>query len=334
MKLLVCSLISFCLVPFALQAQTPSTGSVALDLATRITQAPDDPTRGQALSAMAQALNIGIYTSAGQTVAAGGERGCMDFYLYDFEVKMLAWAEGAGRSPAAPSDVAKALNAMGVHPANRLLTGGDLITALAGAVRAAYQNPVDPAALPAMLIRELGRFQGYDLTTIDPATDTVTFDPVQQYLIALDATLPVLAQAAKPGIPLAVYFSGTPASTSASVCGAIGTQSNGRRWQAGRLAAQLTQPPISVDATAISTIPGAIIDGLHNEAISNSVRVTSLSPDQGPVHYGHGGPVDTMRFAVVAETMVQPDSTGPVQAGWLAGVQYPAIGPLAGVGVD
>ncbi len=124
-------------------------------------------TAEQGVWRMLELLGIGVYTPEGEQRLAGSERGEDDFWLYDFEVPILA--SMAGQTPE-PFDVL-----YGVVKENGF--GG-----AAEDLRAAYQAAYD--AHPDHPLVELLRATGADFTTQPRLT------PLQQWLLLLDTFVP------------------------------------------------------------------------------------------------------------------------------------------------
>src|SRR5207247_1847656 len=167
---------------------------LAKTLADRLTGAASDQARYEALLALMQALAIGVYTPDGQAVVSGAERGPNDFYLYDFELRLLALSL-ARQDSESLDDLAANLSEMGLRPANQPLTADALWASIQAGTRQAAQQPTGRLSLVPLLVRELGlrKATPYDLLQVGSAQD-LPFDALQQFLILADFTLPVVRQ--------------------------------------------------------------------------------------------------------------------------------------------
>src|SRR5690606_8661489 len=72
--------------------------ALANELAAAVRGATTTPDRIAALLAVLDALHVGVYAPDGTLLLGGAERGPADFYLYDFEVQMLAGAIERGQT--------------------------------------------------------------------------------------------------------------------------------------------------------------------------------------------------------------------------------------------
>ena len=62
-------------------------GADLAELATRLAQAQSDTEKEDAVVAITRSLGIGTYDPNGKPLYPGAERGRLDLYLYDFELR-------------------------------------------------------------------------------------------------------------------------------------------------------------------------------------------------------------------------------------------------------
>jgi hypothetical protein len=183
----------------------PSQIPIARNLIARLATAPSPAVRLERLVDIARALNIGVYRGDGRPLNRGAERRALDFYYYDFELRVvgsaLARKQLVGATPVTNSinDLVSVLNEQSTSPPLTPVTDSQLAAALTAATRASLAQPRDPKSLLPLIVRELGLRQkpAYDLARAVPA-DRLRFDALQRSLILADSTGVVLAALAKP----------------------------------------------------------------------------------------------------------------------------------------
>ena len=150
----------------AAKKKPPSQAQVAVKLAKRVLAARTPAARYKSLVAVMKALHVGVYTAAGKPVVRGAERNARDFYLYDFELRIVADVlreKRTGNLETLAIRSVRARRGSGRSPAavRRDRTGSRAER------RAARARPRRKASLPALLLRELGLRQSprYDLAT-------------------------------------------------------------------------------------------------------------------------------------------------------------------------
>ena len=289
----------------AAKKKPPSQAQVAVKLAKQVLAAPTPAARHTSLVTVMKALHVGVYTAAGKPVVRGAERNARDFYLYDFELRIVADALRAKRTDDLDT-LASSLFGLGVGRSGAALPSAEIEQVLVRSVRAARARPRRKAALPALLIRELGLRQSrrYDLAAA-PAPDTVRLDALQELLVLADAANGRRAPAARRMAAVAADCSRiTGDRKTDEILGQI-------RW------------------------PGtpAELDRLHDDIVSKGIVLQDLTPGSHETHYfpaGHasdGG--KQLRFEVRAVMTV--DVPQAVRCGPLAGRKLPAKGPVEGV---
>ncbi len=327
----------------ALPAESPWAHANAADLAhtlaARVADAANDQARQAALLEVMRALNIGVYTPDGVSVLRGAERGPHDFYLYDFELAMMA-ASLDRRDAWTVADITAALNEMGIRPEDKPLADDQFTSILLTAAHDASQAPADHSSLPLLLARELGLRQpaAYDLLQA-PKQHALSFSALQRFLITIDAVLPIVRQAKIAAAPsqLAAQSNGVlrlkPVSQTSACDSMIATVAK-EGWGAGKLFVTLSGVlNITIDKLGTKlpagTLAVVVIDALHGEMLAFSVAVQAL-PDPRETHYGHETPGAELQVRIIVAMRDQlPELL--IQCGWLLGVEFPKKGPIAGV---
>jgi hypothetical protein len=139
----------------AAKRRPPSQAVVAKALAARVVAARTPAARYRALLGVMRALNLGVYTAKGKTALRGGRSA---FHVYKFELKGLARVLPRDRTWTV-AELARDLDAVGVRPGGKPLSGERLYAVLSGGVRAALRRPRRRFAVVPLLVRQLGLFR-------------------------------------------------------------------------------------------------------------------------------------------------------------------------------
>jgi hypothetical protein len=328
------------------------------DLVGRLQSAADDAARARAVLFMAQAIGVGVYTKKGEPVVIGAERAPLDFYLYDFQVPIIARAQGRAQYWSL-LEMAELLASMEIRPGDEPLPPQMLLEALTAAAEQALAQPTHPHSLLPLLLRELGlrQAQSYDLAAAPPM-DAVRFDALQNWLLLVALGRPFvnesppsasgssLAQLSGGIVRHAPHGSAQPAPASAAAVLAAGAAADlswcariGSRvpetgpvnnWVLDRLLDKMGKTGKTIARTV--RLSGVVLDGLHGMILAYGVKVTT--PDEWlKTHYGHDTDGAELRFRVKVEML---DDLGPalVECGWIASIEFPPSGPIAGVTVS
>jgi hypothetical protein len=175
------------------QLAAVSNTELADRLATTLLGAQNSSDRYAAMAACLQAIGIGIYAPDGQVVQAGVERGSGDFYVYDFEVSLLAMMSHADDF----RDYSHVINSLNLPSAlNQFNSPAAFNQALTLSLEDALADPDAPSSFNLLLIRSLGlqAFAPFDLAAGAPA-DSIKLTPLQHWLILADAWLPLISAA-------------------------------------------------------------------------------------------------------------------------------------------
>ncbi len=284
--------------PVKTESLTPSTGFDHLS-ASETASALVDPSQVQlGLWSLLDHLGIGVYTGGGKQVLAGSERSEKDFWLYDFEVPVLARMATARAIPF--SEYADYLHAHGVTATiDEILSG----------YASAYAKHPD-----AFLV------QLFDALKVQ-FSGAPSISPLTEWLLLVDAT---------------VSPNGQPEQGS-SLGGAAGLAPVGLRQQApcsisgdGRpagfgIARSESEAIAIVFLEAVAELPAQAI------LVANAIEVSVIS-DPSEVHEGHDGPGARESVDATAQIGTIPEI---IQCGFLfpqlTGDLISLGGPLAGV---
>ena len=99
-------------------------------LAANVLQATSEEDKVTALIAIAQAIHLGVYKSSGEAVIREAERAPGDYYLYEFEIGMIARSLLRGESWSV-SDISRFINDIGLSKSGNSITAEDLRNILA-----------------------------------------------------------------------------------------------------------------------------------------------------------------------------------------------------------
>lgn len=281
-------------------------------------------------------LQVGVYTSEGGIVQQGEERALGDFYLYDFELRMMAASILRRDTSWGVHQVADALDQVGYREDGQPFTGADLNEIIHEATVDSLAAPEEESSFVPMLVRQLGvrHEQPYDLAEQLDVTDA-NFDALQMTLILMGLTLPVISEEGPLDAPASALDANSNGILTAQPAGitdlCADLEFDGKGiWSA-----------VKYGATAIKKI-GSIakkvagfIDIIHGEQLALSVQVKALDSSVGPTHYDHGAgtPGQQLKFRIEVRML---DDLGEqlVKCGWLFQLQYPPKGPIPGVTVS
>jgi len=298
-----------------------SAPSLPAQLARAVAQAPTDAARLDALADVMQTLRIGIYTADGMELGRGAERAPGDFYLYDFELDVLAASLAQGETWSL-AEITQLLEQMGIFAEGVDLSPSEVHEVLREGMRSAHKYPSDPLSFIPLLVRELGLLQPspYDLAA-DVPVESLRFDALQRWLIVADILLPVIWDKG----PVADVSAAGMHLTAASRCADIGSVAQ-EGWSAGKWLLGLYSKAKLVTGPAVVGI-----DGLHGMLLAYSVEVRALE-HRLKTHYGHETPGQEIHFRISVRMRDKlPDIV--VECGWLLGVVFPHQGPIPGVTV-
>ncbi len=327
------------------------------ELAEQVAQAPTDADRYRAVIAVMQALDIGVYTGAGQAVVRGAEQGADDLYLYDFEVKGIAAALGRAERWSV-SDLARELSAMGLHPDGRALAPAKLSDLLHAAVTTSLGQPEAAGSFVSLLVRELGLRH---TPPVDLASGGGTqalaeprFDALQNALIILDITVAILRDArATPGsadLPTTTSEAKTlgarpqavpapPTSAARAASGPCDFEGNGRSEKWERLGERYSGLMHELHLLTIAF--DTVLDYFQAILIGTTLDIHPASASVTNTHYGPEGnhsallgrPNEPLVFGIQVWMPVELEDA-VVACGKLLGRTFPKPGPVPEVPVS
>lgn len=307
--------------------------ALAIDLANRLTSAGSNQERARAMLFVMRALNIGVYTPEGVPIVVGAERSSTDFFLYDFELDIMARALGRNQTWSI-ADAAGMLSEMGLEPWGQPLEPNVLRIALEDGTEDALSSPADAASRLPLLVHQLGLRRGYDLTTTD--LDAVELDALQAWLIVADFALAALrnvtaptGQSRLPEQSGGLVARATPPPLTlagSSACDNIGRAASGY-WAAGKYSAALHKL-----ASAALDLAEHALDVVHAAMLANSIQIRAIPLDV-QTHYGHGSDGASMDFAI-SVMMLDDLSKSNIACGWLSFLEWPKPGPVPDVLVN
>lgn len=277
-----------------------------------------DPHRAEegALALLA-GLGIGVYTPDGTRVQAGSETGEDDFWLYDFQIPMLAALADGPNQP---------------------------FSALVELVRNAGVE-VEPAALTETIrrthVRHADAFLVETLAVAGPeVSEDAELTPLQAWLLALDILVRPNRTANDPRAVGAPVGEGTARLPGAAFA----------RWMPaprplfastpGRCTDTVTGPALSGwgfvhGAAGYGEVIAAeqAFRSVNGALFASQLRV-ELEGEPDTVHEGHEGPGNLLTLTVTVVSHFQPIPV-PVTCGWLTAIPLPGItGPIEGATVS
>jgi hypothetical protein len=241
-------------------------------------QALSDPDRAEeGVWSILANLGIGVYRGDGTQVFAGSERSATDFWVYDFEIALLASMPGEAWRTF--EDFHRGLASVGVELS---------VDELLGIYQRAYA--AQPGEFLPALLSEIG-------PSLDGPPDQIVLDPLQEWLLFIDGFVP-------PNPPLAGDASvggaswAPPSSAGSGTCAGFGGPLDPGWGLAGR----------DPENPGLGGVPPALLAGLLT--LSQSLRVdVVLSSEVG--HHRHpdgneGIAPDSVVFETVAEFQLPP----------------------------
>ena len=308
----------------------PSQAPVAAGLARRVSSAHTAPARYKALLAVMRAFRIGVYTTAGHTVARGAERGPKDFYTYDVELRALASGLEQKRTWSL-ADLAGELSHAGLGVGGQPVTAEQLKTAIVKGTRAAKSSPRNVYSLAPLLVRDLGLRHSYD-TASDFSVDSMRLDALQRAVLIADVVV-----AAERSQASGALLGASPAKAKCPL-EEITQGPHRAGWKIGKWL---------VEKYGIKTVKGItkhLLELLHAALLAQAIDFHEVK--QGEVTDTHYGPaanhpgytephypgrqlvytVEVDMSAHLAEK--EPDA---IACGALVGLKFPPPGPVKGV---
>lgn len=263
-----------------------TTAAAAREFAAQLAAAGEEEAKVRVLLDICRWLNIGVYTGDLKPLVKGAERGVMDFYLYDFEVRTLARTLHQGYR----------WSALGIHA---VLVENSLLPVtfprtfffddLVRGMRDALESPDEPQSAAALLVYELAKRH-------DPPWDFVEgfrveqpqLDALQHFLILADILLPMTLRTRPPAAPnekralatrvaLAAYDETCPVFTDAEAAAA--------GWKLGKWLNRLNP---NLAAKRAMQLEEVLRQGVHGALLAYTFNARRASPELQSTHYWHG----------------------------------------------
>ena len=301
-------------------------------LADRLAGARDRDEARAALLEAFRAIGLGVYRPDGTAVQRGAERGQADFFLYDFQLAILA------RSQAEPSylTLTDLSHVLGVE-LGELEDPSGLRPVLAEAMSLRYEeaarSPADPASFIVLFLDGLARRQPipYSLGEVrDQDADYVQVSPVQSLLLVMEFFM-------QPPRPVRAGFSLPwprgllPRLAEADPCDMISGDAQKNYGRGSDLLVELAgmvEGGLGKLASVIGNVTGVI--GAAGDMLTLYGIQIHLQPQPYTIHLLH-----EEDFVAGIEANVTFDgeivSDEVLRCGWMAGKQMPVKGPLPGV---
>jgi predicted nucleic acid-binding Zn-ribbon protein len=312
--------------------QHPLKNHPAYLLANQLVEAKSEQEVADRLRDALKKIHVGIYTPDGRQILAGAEHSDKDFFLYDFQVKMLAHAFFLR-------------NGMVIADHNRML-GKALLEleqpeeaepVLAAAFTKRYQEarqkPDDPMSFIILLVDGLARQQvePYSIEeTHRYSNDLILFDPIQSFLIMLDFfTHP---SAPKSPVSLKWFPSFVTTAYAQGPCdGILGDNGQGYWGRGTDIFTEIGQAIPKWGGKLVGIVGNATgIAGAIGDLLVLYGMNIKLTPQPYVIHLLHDeDSIADVEALVTFDSQGVPDSV--LKCGWVAGKQMPANGPLKDV---
>jgi hypothetical protein len=335
----------------AAKRRPPSQAVVAKALAARVVAARTPAARYRALLGVMRALNLGVYTAKGKTALRGGRSA---FHVYKFELKGLARVLPRDRTWTV-AELARDLDAVGVRPGGKPLSGERLYAVLSGGVRAALRRPRGRFAVVPLLVRQLGLFRRPAQDLARPAAPgTARLDELQRFLVLADA-----AEAAAVERRRQARFLAAAGRGAAPLAEAKGAGSRGQPESAtGPCSAGVdVKAVIKIGKWLVPLVKGlpnivraatALLDIGHASTMAVMIDIQPTRSGQvSDTHYGPAGnhpgftephyPGQPLVFQVGVQSLIVNETKTDkllLECWELAGLKLPTEGPVAGVPVN
>ncbi len=309
--------------------QHPLSGHPAYQLADQLVHAQSEEDVAELMRRAFQKIHLGIYTPQGKQLLAGAERNAKDFFLYDFQWKIMARAFYQ-RNGMRFSNHSRMLGKGLLEMEQPEYMEGLLADAVARRYREAVAKPDEPMSFLILLVDGLARhqIQPYSLDESGRFSgEHIFLDPLQSFLIMLDFfTRPPSAGpiAWLPSLSMTAYADGP--------CDLIKGDEGQGYW--GRGSDILTELGQNLPGAA-GKILGGIgqstgITGVIGDLLVLYGMTIELHPEPYVIHLIHDDDYLAFIQAVVKfDAQGIPDEV--LQCGWLAGKQMPSEGPMKDV---
>lgn len=311
-------------------------------LAQQIAQADSEQRVAELMRAAFAKMHLGVYTHQGKQILAGAERNSADFFLYDFQVGMVARAY-ALRNDMSFADHTAMLGAAVFGLEDPAALRDALPAALERRYREAAQKPDDPMSFVILLIDGLARHHEvpYELRDMTRYRyEAVRVDPLQSLLIMVDFLTRPPARKARlsldwlPSPIAAAHAQGRSGSKKCDnwIKGLDDEDSQGYWGRGTDILGEVGQHAPGVAGKVIGVVGNAtgVLGALGDLLVLYGMSI-KLEPQPYVIHLDH--PEQAIIAAVVAS--VSFDSQGVpeevLECGWLAGKSMPSNGDFKDV---
>jgi predicted nucleic acid-binding Zn-ribbon protein len=310
----------------------PLSGHPAYVLANQLVEAKSEQEVAERMREAFQKIHIGIYTPEGRQVLAGAERDQNDFFLYDFQWKILAHAFFL-RNGMSFNDHSRMLGKALLEMEEPVFLAAALPDAITKRYQEARQKPDDPMSFLILLADGLARQQvePYSLEQSGRLSGDRTFlDPLQSFLLMLDFFTHPPAAPGPAGWNWVPSFVTT--AYAQSPCDMIKGDEGQGYWGRGTdIVTEVGQNLPGLAGRTIGIIGNATgIAGAIGDLLVLYGMTITLTPEPYVIHLLHDD--DYLAFIqalVTFDGQGVPDSV--LKCGWLAGKQMPSNGPIKDV---
>ena len=306
-------------------------------LAKQISQATSEQEVAELMRTAFDRMNLGIYTHRGKQVLAGAEQKPSDFFLYDFQWKILSRAYFL-RNDMTFADHTAMLGAAMLQLKDPTPFRDVLPQAIERRYREAAQRPDDPMSFAILLVDGLARQKDvpYELRDMTRYRyDSIQVDPLQSALIMIDFFTRPAARKAKLGFDWMPSLIATAQAQSGGGrdCDLIKGDDAQGNWGRG----------FDIMGEILPNLPG--MAGKAMQAFADVTGVTGaladllilygmnikLEPQPYAIHLFHNGHGDysAILATVTFDSQGVPDAV--LECGWLIGKSMPSNGPIKDV---
>lgn len=285
------------------------------------------------------AIGLGVYSADGRQIQAGAEQSERDFFLYDFQARILA-ATLIHPSYISFSNFSYVLGGTILELEQPVELEPLLTLAVARRYQQATANPKDPNNFIILFMDGLARRQPIPYALENSSSD-YPVSPVQSILLVMEffmgqqappaeapaaAETSVIAWLAKPLLLIpSAHAQGGP-------CESIQGEEDRKHYGWGLAAINELAEELPGRVAQIAKAFDKLTAGI--EATGDLLMLYGLDihvqPQPYAVHLRHGAPVDAKIVATVTfDPKVVSDEV--LKCGWMAGKQMPTKGPLADV---
>ena len=305
----------------------------AYQLANQLADAQSDQEVADRMLEAFRTIHLGVYSNDGRQILGGVERREKDFFLYDFQLKMLAHAF-LQRNGMAFRQHSRMLGKALLELEDPALFEPILAQAVARRYQEAREKPDDPMSFLILLVDGLARRQAEPYSLDEEfrfVGDRILLDPLQSFLIMLDFfTRPPATPPRAVGLRWFAPF--TSVAYAASPCDAIqGDQEQGywgRGVDAATEAGGLVPGGVGKVMGGIGTATG--VAGAIGDLLILYGMTIKLTPMPYAIHLVHDQDYEAKIYAQVTfDAQGVPDEV--LKCGWLAGKQMPSNGAFKDV---